>query len=311
MTLDRTTKGVLLGFTAFALFSFSDSCAKLIKGELPPYETAFFGAVFGLTILPFLLHKGDRWIDIVSTTNLPLWLIRFLAYPMGVIGSVTAFIHLSMAEAFVLIFLQPAYITVMSVFILKERVGFRRWSAVAIGFLGVLIVLRPGLRPLSIGHLGALFAGLGGAVSVVAFRAAGGKEKNISLFGAGVLGGVIVCGLLTFPRFIPPNGDQWTKLAGYGLIAAVANVLTMWAARLAPAAYIGPTQYSQMIWAVLLGYVLFGDGVDMPMFAGIVLIVGSGILTLVREHVRGTALPPSVSGERHVAAALVPPPGGN
>ena len=78
------------------------------------------------------------------------------------------------------------------------------------------------------------------------------------------------------------------------------------AARQAPAAYIGPTQYSQMIWAILLGYVLFGDGVDLPMVAGIVLIVASGLLTLMRENVRGTPLPPSVAGERHVAAALVP-----
>jgi hypothetical protein len=140
----------------------------------------------------------------------------------------------------------------MSVFFLNERVGYRRWSAGAIGFLGVLIVLRPGFRPLSIGHLGALFAGLGGTVSVVAFRAARGKEKNISLFGAGILGGVIVCGLF---------------------------------------------------------YVLFGDEVDMPMCVGIVLIVASGLLTLIRENVRGTPLPPSVAGERHVAAALVPEAG--
>jgi drug/metabolite transporter (DMT)-like permease len=143
----------------------------------------------------------------------------------------------------------------------------------------------------------------------VAFRAARGKEKNISLFGAGILGGVIVCGLLSFPSFTPPSGDQWGKLAGYGLLAAVANVLTMRAARQAPAAYIGPTQYSQMIWAILLGYVLFGDGVDLPMVAGIVLIVASGLLTLMRENVRGTPLPPSVGGERHVAAALVPEAG--
>jgi drug/metabolite transporter (DMT)-like permease len=304
MTLDRTTKGILLGFASFAVFSFSDACVKLINGQLPPYESAFFGALFGLIILPFLLRQGDHWIDIISTTNLPLWLVRFLAYPMGVIGSVTAFTHLSMAEAFVLIFLQPAYITVMSVFFLKEQVGIRRWSAVAIGFLGVLIVLRPGFRTLSIGHLGALFAGLGGAVSVVAFRAARGKEKNVSLFGAGILGGVIVCGLLTLPRFTPPNGDQWAKLAGYGLLAAVANVLTMRAARQAPAAYIGPTQYSQMVWAILLGFLLFGDSVDIPIMVGIVMIVASGLLTLIREKVRGTPLPPAVGGERHVAAAL-------
>jgi drug/metabolite transporter (DMT)-like permease len=114
---------------------------------------------------------------------------------------------------------------------------------------------------------------------------------------------------LTFPGFTPPNGDQWAKLAGYGLLAAVANVLTMWAARQAPAAYIGPTQYSQMVWAILLGYVLFGDGVDLPMVLGIVLIVAAGLLTLIRENVRGTPLPPSVAGERHVAAALVPEAG--
>ena len=110
----------------------------------------------------------------------------------------------------------------------------------------------------------------------MAFRASRGKEKNVSLFGAGILGGVIVCGLLTFPNFTPPSGDQWAKLAGYGLLAAIANVLTMWAARQAPAAYIGPTQYSQMVWAILLGDVLFGDRVDLPMVVGIVLIVTSG-----------------------------------
>jgi drug/metabolite transporter (DMT)-like permease len=300
----RSLRGVLLGFTSFAFFALSDASVKLIRGELPAYESAFFGAVCGLTVLPFLLRPGDRWSDIFRTADWRLWFLRFFAFPAGVIGSVTAFTHLSMAEAFVLIFLLPAFVTLMSVFFLKEQVGIRRWSAVATGFVGVLIVLRPGFRQLGIGHVGAIFAGLGGAVSVVCFRAAGATEKRVSLLAAGTLGGVLVCGALTVPHFVVPNLHQWLELASYGLLAAIANVIMMHAALSAPATLIGPTQYSQMLWAILLGYLLFGDRVDAPMLAGMVLIIGSGLLTLLRENTRGTPLPPSVAGERNVAAAL-------
>lgn len=297
MTPGPITQGILLGFAAFAVFSFSDACVKLVHGALPPYQSAFFGALLGLTMLPFLRRQGDPWYDILVTVDRRLWLLRAVAYPIGVIGSVTAFTYLSMAEAFVLIFLQPAFVTIMSAIILKEHIGWRRWSAVAIGFLGVLIILRPGLRTLSIGHVGALTAGLSGAVSVIAFRAVGRVEKPVSLFGAGLLGAILFCGLLSISHFVLPRAAQWLVLAGYGLLAALANVLTMRATRLAPAAYIGPTQYSQMLWAILLDYLLFGFAVDVPMLMGIILILASGLLTLIREAARKGPLPP-VRGRR-------------
>ncbi|MCX8999403.1 DMT family transporter [Rhizobiaceae bacterium BDR2-2] len=304
---DQTTRGVLLGFASFAAFCFSDASVKLIEGALPPYESAFFGAVFALCVLPFLMRPGDRWTDIFATRNRPLWLLRFVSYPMGVIGSVTAFTHLPMAEAFCLIFLQPAFVTVMSVLFLKEKVGVKRWGAVVVGFIGVLIVLRPGFRELSIGHLGAIFAGLGGAVSVITFRAADAEEKKVSLFGAGILGGIVISGAVMIPSFEPPTSAEWAMLASYGLLAAGANLLLMSAAQHAPAAYIGPTQYSQMVWAILLGYLVFGDAIDTPTLAGIVLIVASGLLTLIRERQRGTSLPPPVAVSHHHAALALTP----
>lgn len=140
---------------------------------------------------------------------------------------------------------------------------------------------------------------------MVTFRAAGPEEKKVSLFGAGILGGIVICGLTMLPSFEPPTMTVWLYLAGYGLLAAFANVLLMYAAIDAPAAYIGPTQYSQMLWALLLGHILFGDGVDGPTLAGTVLIIGSGILTLMREHHKGTPLPPAIAASNaHAALTL-------
>lgn len=303
--MDPVTAGVLIGFGAFAIYAVSDACVKLIEGQLPPYESAFFGAVFALLLLPALRAPGEPWRAIFATRRRGQWWLRFFAYPVGVMGSVTAFTELSMAEAFVLIFLMPAFVTVMSVVFIGERVGPRRWGAVVLGFIGVLIVLRPGFRELGIGHLGATLAGLCGAISVVSFRIVGGGESRLSLFGSGTLGGVTLCFVAMLPAFRWPDATQWALLAGYGLLAALANLMMMAATRLAPAAAVSPTQYSQMIWAIVLGYLIFGDGVDLPMLAGMVLIVGSGLLTLARERQRGVGLPPPVSASGAQAAAAI------
>ncbi len=307
---DPVFLGLMLGFLSFALFSFSDASVKLIEGSLPPVESAFFGALFGLAVLPFLRKPAEPWRDIFATTHRPLWLLRFLSYPIGVMGSVTAFTLLPMAEAFALIFLQPAYVTVISTLFLKEKVGARRWLAVLIGFVGVLIVLRPGFRELSLGHLGAVIAGLGGAIAVITFRVADPAEKKISLFGAGIIGGVLVCGLVMLPGFRWPDAMQWLWLAGYGLLAALANLSMMVATRLAPASWIGPTQYSQMLWAILFGYLLFGDHLDRYMVIGIVLIVASGLLTLLRERQRNIPLPTPLAASNPQAAATLRPDDG-
>ncbi|GAN80435.1 DMT family transporter [Acidocella aminolytica] len=299
---DQTLKGVLFAILSFAAFSFSDASVKLIKGALPPYESAFFGGVFALIVFPALLGPDDKLLDVFTTKSRKLWLLRFFALAFGVIGSVTAFTHLPMADAFALIFLQPSFVTLMSLLFLKERIGPWRWAAVIIGFAGVLVVLRPGYTPFSIGQVGALFAGVGGAVSVISFRAAGGHDKRISLFGAGTLGVIVIPGLLMLPNFRWPDEAQWGLLASYGLLAALANLLLMSATTRAPAAYVGPIQYSQMLWAILLGYLIFDNGVDGVTLVGASLIVGSGLLTLRRERMRGTPVPHAAAVRWHHAA---------
>ncbi len=276
-------KGVLLGFMAFAAYALSDAFVKSLRGSLPAYEAVFFGAVLGLTALPFIKGRDDRWRGVVFAQRQGLWLVRAVASAVGSIAAVVAFTALPMAEAIALIFLLPIFVTILSVLVLKDRVGWRRWSAVVAGFIGVLVVLRPGFRVLGVGHLAAIICGLAGAISMIAMRLAGPHEKRITLYGAGVVGSMLLTGLLMISDFRWPSLHQWLLLLGYGLLAALASVLLMLATQRAPANHVAPTQYSQMLWAVLLGYVLFHDQLDWPMALGIAIILGAGLFTFVRE----------------------------
>jgi drug/metabolite transporter (DMT)-like permease len=276
-------KGVLLGFMAFAAYAFSDAFVKLLRGSLPAYEAVFFGAVLGLSALPFIKSREDRWREVLVAQRPVLWLVRAVASAVGSTAAVIAFTALPMAEAFALIFLMPIFVTILSVLVLQEHVGWRRWSAVIAGFIGVLVVLRPGFRALGIGHLAAIICGLAGAISMIALRLASPHEKRITLYGAGVMGPMLLTGVLMLSDFRWPHLGQWWLLLGYGLLAALAAVLLMLATQKAPANHVAPTQYSQMLWAVLLGYVLFRDLLDWPMLLGIAIILGAGLFTFVRE----------------------------
>ncbi|MFC5526389.1 DMT family transporter [Rhodanobacter ginsengisoli] len=276
-------KGVLLGFMAFAAYAFSDAFVKSLRGSLPAYEAVFFGASMGLTALPFIKGRGDRWREVLLVQRQGLWLVRAAASAIGSIAAVVAFTALPMAEAFALIFLLPIFVTILSVLVLKEHVGWRRWSAVVAGFVGVLVVLRPGFRALGIGHLAAIVCGLSGAISMIAMRLAGPHEKRIGLYGAGIIGSMLFTGVLMLADFRWPHPGQWLLLLGYGLLSALGSVLLMLATRKAPANHVAPTQYSQMLWAVVLGYLVFHDRLDWPMAIGITIILGAGLFTFVRE----------------------------
>ncbi len=269
---------------AFAAYALSDAFVKSLKGSLPAYEAVFFGAALGLTALPFIKARGDRWREVLVAQRRGLYLVRAIAGAVGSVAAVIAFTALPMAEAFALIFLLPIFVTMLSVLVLKEHVGWRRWSAVVAGFIGVLVVLRPGFRALGIGHLAAIICGLAGAISMIALRLAGPHEKRLTLYSAGMVGSTLLTGVLMLSRFRWPDLHQWLLLLGYGLLAALAAVLLMLATQKAPANHVAPTQYSQMLWAVLLGYVLFHDELDWPMAVGIAIILGAGMFTFVREE---------------------------
>ncbi|MCC2978007.1 DMT family transporter [Sphingomonas sp. PL-96] len=277
---------LLIAFLSYAAFAISDASVKLVEGRINPFEAAFVGALLGFAALPFIRKPDERLGDLLRTTNRPLWLLRAGASAACTVCSVIAFTRLPMPEAFALIFLMPLFVTLLSVVFLKEIVGPWRWAAVVLGFVGVLIVLRPGLRAIGPGHVAALAAGFTSALSIISFRLASPQEKRMSLFGAGLIGPLLVNGVLMLPAFTVPALADLVLLASYGLLAAAGQALLMTATLRLPASQVAPPQYSQMIWAVLFSYCLFRQPVDAATFLGIAVIVLAGLLTWLRERVR-------------------------
>lgn len=279
-------QGVVLAFLSFVAYSLSDASVKLLGGALPPFELVFLGALLGLVVVPLVKRPEEQWRDLLRASSRMMWTLRAVAAVASSVFSVIAFTRLSMSEAMALLFLMPAFVTILSVLFLHEAVGWRRWSAVATGFLGVLIVLRPGVQPFTFGHMSAILGALSAAVTIVILRKLGPTEKRISLYGSGLIGPIVASFVLASPHLLMPTPRQWLFVLGYGLLAAFGNVLLMFASERAPASQVAPQQYSQMLWAIGFDAVLFGIGIDLPMILGSLVIIGSGLFTFERERVR-------------------------
>jgi S-adenosylmethionine uptake transporter len=200
----------------------------------------------------------------------------------GLLGTY-AFTTIPLAEVYALIFLTPVLVTLLSLFILGEPVGWRRLSAVAVGFAGMLFVVKPGFRELHLGHLAAAGVAVVGAISMIIMRTIGHSERRVSLVGVVMAGALTVSGLLTIPVFRLPSLAALAHLVAIGLFGGISQLTMLAATRAAPANRVAPAQYSQIAWAVVLGGVFYAEYPDTLALFGIALIGLSGLFTLLRE----------------------------
>jgi drug/metabolite transporter (DMT)-like permease len=258
-------------------------------------ELAFYRFAFGLP--PLLI-----WIAL--TRNAGAWRTqRPLAHlTRGMIGLTTMVLafagltYLPLAEAATIGFAAPLFSVALSALILGEPVGRHRWSAVALGFAGVLIVMRPGGSHLpAIGLSLALLAALGTAAVTITLRQIGRTEATPTIVLWFTCFSMAVTGL-----FLPfygraHDGPTWAILLALGLCGGLGQLFLTSALRFAPVSVVVPFDYSQLIWAVLLGWLLFDTHPAASTWAGAALIVASGLYTLFREHKIGRDKPRPVA----------------
>jgi len=209
--------------------------------------------------------------------------LRTLASLVSMSGAFYAFTNLPLAEAYALIFATPLLVTVLSIPFLGETVRFQRWVAVIIGLIGVIVVLRPGYSAFTLGHAAALVAACGGAVSSIIVRRIGKEERSAVLLFYPALGNLLVMAAILPFVYVPVELGDLGLMAMVGFMVIIAQLFIIVAYRKAPAVFVAPFQYSQILWAVFYGAVFFGDTVDTWVFAGAAIIISSGLFVVWRE----------------------------
>jgi drug/metabolite transporter (DMT)-like permease len=296
--------GIGLGALAFALFTVMDALIKWLSADYPIHQLVFSNSLFAL--LPVLLVSLRRGgLARLRTRRLGLHVLRGLLGAGGGLLAFYAYSRLPLADAYAIIFTTPLIITALSLPVLGEPVGWRRWSAVGVGFIGVLIMLRPGVAPIGIGSLATLGAACLSALSILLVRKLGTTESTaaIALY-SNLTVAVAMIPLLPFGSVVPGALDL-CLMAAAGLIGGTALLVLIAAYRSAPAALVAPFQYSQMVWAILIGFVVWGDVPEAAKLVGAAVVAASGLFILYRE----TALGRRPTASLHLNAT--PRPGGD
>ncbi|WP_395611462.1 DMT family transporter [Allosphingosinicella sp.] len=280
--------GIGLRVGAATCFAFQGAAIKLGAGHgVNLVESIFYRFAFGLP--PLLL-----WMALSG--SLGAWrTTRPLAHAWrGAIGlstmllAFTAVTLLPLAEATTLSFIAPLFSVALSAVILREQVGRYRWTAVAVGLAGVMVVMQPGgthLNPLGLGL--AVLAALGVAGVTITLRQIGKTERTPTIVLWFTLFSMLGTGL-----FMPFYGQAhdagtWAILLGLGLAGGIGQLFLTSSLRFAPVPVVVPFDYSQLLWAVMLGWLLWGTHPAATTWLGAAIIVGSGLYTLYREHKLG------------------------
>jgi drug/metabolite transporter (DMT)-like permease len=276
--------GVMLALAAFALFTGMDTSIKLLGGRYHVLQVIFVNSAFGLaTVLVIAGLRGGY--ARLRTTQPRLHALRWLVSLAGGAAFFWCYPRLSLADIYAVIFTAPLLITALSVPLLGEQVGWRRWSAVAVGFAGVLIILDPGhgavTLPAAVALLGATFH----ALNMILVRKLGARPEPVEILGlvGNALSLVALAPVMLLVWRTPSLHDLGLS-AFAGTIAGSGFLLLAQAFRSAPAALIAPFQYSQMLYGILAGLLVFGDVPQPRMLVGAAIIVLSGLYILRRER---------------------------
>ena len=280
--MSNNTSAALYALLGFAIFSPHAVIVKVLGVSYQPFQILFFSVLFGFPMVMMMLMRDQTEANLIPRH--PWWTaLRTLAAVATGISVFYAFSVLPLTQTYAIIFASPLIITVLSIPILGETVGWRRWVAVALGLCGVLVVLRPGGADLGLGHAAALMGAFGGALASVIVRKIGKDERTIVLMLYPMMANFVLMGVALPFVYVPMTLPDLVGTLAMSILVNLAGLCMIVAYKKGDAAIVAPMQYSQIIWATIFGVLLFSEFPDAMTLLGAAIIIASGLIIVFRE----------------------------
>ena len=273
-------QAILLAFSGFTLWVFSDAIVRVLK-DYDPIPLVFIANFTALAIAligaPFM--GGFR--ETITRPKLKLRMARGALLSISTFLSFIAFANLELTTAYAIIFAAPLAAKVLSVFLTGEQIRMRSWLISLLGFAGVLVVIRPGLVPMNIGAMAALGLVFFFALGYVLARKIGPENQtqlSFVIFQYFILS--VVCGFIGFEQAIQIPPADIALAASIGVLSLAGNLCVSNAYTKAPTAVVAPVHYTQILWGVALGALLFSEYPDIYTSIGAAIIIAAGLLLI-------------------------------
>jgi len=266
------------------LFVSMDTVAKYLTASYPVHQVVWARYIFHVLLLFAWLGPRAPWVLRTRRLGLQLW--RSLLLLLTTFFFFTALSFMALVDASVIMFIGPIVLTLLAALVLREHVGARRWSGVVIGFIGALIVIRPGTSMLQPAAVFAVAAACCYALYQITTRQLSYSDAPLTTLSYTALVGALLSSFAAPFGWVWPDAAGWALMALVGLIGGLGHFCVIKAFQAAPAAVVAPFGYSSIVWSTSFGFVIFEHLPDIWTIFGGTIIIGSGIYILHRERVR-------------------------
>lgn len=276
-------KAIIFSLLGWMFLPVMDGFAKYLSDDLPILQITwaryFFTVAFVFPIMFFFYKKQLVWTD-----KPKLQIFRGLILLSANICFFYAISVISLAKALTLAFIAPLIVTAFSPILLGEKVGYRRWIAVAVGFIGSLIVIRPGYLEFNLASMAALATGFFyGFYLIITRKLSTSDNPLLTLLITGMVGALLVSLIIPF-YWVKPTLNQWSLMAGIGVFACIGHLFLILSLKYADASKLAPLGYTEIIPNVIIGYYFFQELPDTWTYLGLFIIVLSGLYISKREY---------------------------